>query len=154
MYTVPYMEVVWVIHLFQINDQQTGFGLQLQLEQIKVFPLQIQIIWDDCDLCIHHPFLGLPLQTSQYLWYWIVVANGPGPWGRTPGRGGWWHRGHRHQRDGHQRPPVGPRIESPLTGDLREDWKTRYWRRRHEVRNLIWKCRCVMVLCKVMSVNN
>ena len=32
-----------MIHLFQINDKQTGFGLQLQLNQIKVFPLQNQI---------------------------------------------------------------------------------------------------------------
>ena len=46
-----------MIHLFQINDKQTGFGLQLQPKQIKVFPLQNQIFWDG--LCILAHIFGI-----------------------------------------------------------------------------------------------
>jgi hypothetical protein len=67
-----------VITFFEMSDKQSGFGLQLPLDKIKVFPLQNQIFWDGCDLCINHPIMGLPLHTSPYLWYWTVV-NRPGP---------------------------------------------------------------------------
>jgi hypothetical protein len=66
-----------MINVFEMSYQQAGFGLQLQLDKIKVSLYRIRSFWDGCDLCIHHPILGLSLNTSPYLWYRTVVANGP-----------------------------------------------------------------------------
>ena len=54
-----------MIHLFQINDKQTGFGLQLQLKQIQVFPLQNQLFGDGLCILAHIFGIGLLLLMDQ-----------------------------------------------------------------------------------------
>ena len=54
-----------MIHSFQINDNQTEFGLQLRLKQIKVFPLQNKILRDGLGILTHIFGIGLLLLMDQ-----------------------------------------------------------------------------------------